>query len=162
MITCLLNLILLSALPCPEPNEACLNALVDNWLKVNPIVNRQVYVQGEPSDPNNREYCKYVIKQWQFHPLTIMDLDMDGVINLRDFAVLSACYVPTVVIPEPNMPEPNDNAFGLICYTVGGKSHLYSDCRYIKDKAWSPCLCNDPNNNNGICLTCLARKAREE
>jgi len=150
----------ISGLPCPEPNEACLNALVSNWLKVNPVINRTIYVQGEPNDPNNKEYCKFVVKQWKFNPLRIMDLNPkpDGVVNLKDFAVLSACWVG-VKIPDANLPpEPNDNAFGQICYTVGGKCHLYEDCRYIKDKAWTPCLCESDN----ICLACLARKAEEQ
>lgn len=45
-----------------------------------------------------------------------------------------------------------------ICYTLGGKHRLYSDCRYTKDKQWSPTIC-DPNE---ICLTCVARRVREE
>ena len=86
--------------------------------------------------------------------------------NLKDFAALSKVWnMPQVVQPtEPNeiiIPEPNepiiDTAFGQICYTLGGKHHLYQDCRYIAGKEWVPCVC-DPNN---ICLTCTARKITE-
>lgn len=161
MILTLFISLALTGLPCPEPNEQCLNALASNWLRENPIADRQIYIQDytDANDPNARSYFKYTIKAWQFHPLVIMDLDMDGVINLRDFAILSACYVPSVVIPEPNNieVEPNDASLGAICYTVGGRHHLYDDCRYIVSKEWIPCLCESDN----LCLVCLARKVSE-
>lgn len=82
--------------------------------------------------------------------------------NLKDFAALSKVWsapepnVPVITPPEPNEPAV-DTAFGHICYTIGGKQHLYDDCRYIIGKDWIPCVC-DPNN---ICLTCKARRAND-
>lgn len=95
--------------------------------------------------------------------------------DLNWFCILSKHYVPEtssvlneiettveIAVEEPIVTEPNelvnDNALGQICYTIGGKQHLYQDCRYLKDKEWIPCVC-DPNN---FCLTCVARKAQEE
>jgi hypothetical protein len=87
--------------------------------------------------------------------------------NLKDVAALSKVWnMPPVAQPaEPNEPaisDPNsseipNSSLGHICYTVGGKHHLYQDCRYIADKAWTPCVC-DPNN---ICLTCAVRRLEE-
>jgi len=84
--------------------------------------------------------------------------------NLLDFAHLSRNWRPiikpvatiddVVVIPS----DPNEPADVQICFTIGGKHHLYSDCQYLKGKEWKPCLC-DPNN---ICLSCIAEKARKE
>jgi len=60
-----------------------------------------------------------------------------------------------VVTPaDPNSSEIPNSSLGQICYTVGGKHHLYQDCRYLAGKEWIPCVC-DPNN---ICLTCAARR----
>ena len=83
-------------------------------------------------------------------------------LDLQAFATFAAYYdipVPTVPKVEP-VQDPNLPYVEGICYTLGDgyKQHLYSDCRHLKDKQWSPCVC-DPNE---ICLTCVARKASEE
>jgi hypothetical protein len=96
--------------------------------------------------------------------------------NLEDFAQLARRWKPTICGPDlpendtqpdlcpiddtqtdPNSQGTLDSSLGQICYTVGGKQHLYQDCRYIRDKAWTPCVC-DPNS---ICLTCTARRLAE-
>lgn len=94
-------------------------------------------------------------QSWRQHQVQYGDLNLDGKTDMKDFAILSTCYVPSVVVPAA---EPNDTAFGHICYTVGGKFHLYSDCRYLVNKEWMPCLCESGN----VCLSCLHGRLKDE
>ena len=55
--------------------------------------------------------------------------------------------------------KPPESTLGVICYTLGGKDHLYRHCSSIVGKVVTECDCK-PNNEN-ICLKCLARKIRE-
>ena len=75
--------------------------------------------------------------------------------NLNGFVYLARHWPGDPNSIPPVVEEPD--TLGVICYTLGGKDHLYSDCRYLTDKEWRPCVC-DPNN---ICLTCTARKLKE-
>jgi hypothetical protein len=74
--------------------------------------------------------------------------------SLNGFLYLSRHWPgdPNYIPPEP------PSTVGVICYTVGGKHHLYQDCSYISGKEWTPCVC-DPNN---ICLRCAARRITDD
>ena len=113
------------------------------WQAVNP--SRKVYTPAA--------YCQWRLKE-------LVDKGKwTSVYDLRDFAAFARAYIPCVPqLPEDETQDPNLPYTEGICYTVGGKHHLYADCRHLKDKQWSPTIC-DPNN---ICLTCVARKARED
>lgn len=71
--------------------------------------------------------------------------------NLSDFAQLSAKYKPTHPTEPPPAPEPPAKWIG---YTVGGKVHLYIDCRYIAGKDSKEIEITETSD---ICLTCIAR-----
>ena len=94
---------------------------------------------------NKKESLPFLLSHW------CLKAEGEPSFNLHDFAAFSAYWKPTEIL---------DNTLGIICYTVGGKRHYYSNCRYIKDRNWTNCLCNDLLDRDGtnICLTCIARK----
>jgi hypothetical protein len=88
-------------------------------------------------------------------------------LTLTEFNILSRGWKPQPaiippVIVEPNEPpaivEPNLPDISNLCFTVGGKHHLYIDCSYLTGRTDLTIEDCAPNN---ICIRCAARKVRE-
>lgn len=125
----------------------------DRWLEPVAVIDH-IWYKPADNDPN---LLLKVVKQEVVHRF-----------DLSDFAIYARQYQgdPNYIPPEPptmpqdaNEPEPNEvQAQAVFCFTVGGKHHLYEDCRYIVGKEYKPCLC-DPNS---LCLTCKSRALAED
>ena len=136
----------IASLPPADPNETGLKQLVHCWLFDNPQVERRVYYPlhaADPNDPNSKAFTRITISTSMYHPLSVWDLNCDGITNLADFAILSKCWTGKIQV--------------MMGWTIGGKIHLYRDCRYIKDKS-AAAVEIDPNN---VCLSCKARKVND-
>jgi len=99
----------------------------------------------------NKEKLGFFMKHW-LNP----DFSKGPQYNLLDFRHLAAHWHPVdKYVPDPNAPQE------LIGWTIGGKIHLYPDCRYLKgkDDRIKPVKIEDPNN---VCLSCIAEKARKD
>jgi hypothetical protein len=123
----------------------------EHWLE--PVVWRE-HICYHPSEgePNNLNKLLKVTKWIPSHRF-----------DLTDFALYARQYTDPNRIPpepptmpvEPNVVEPNAiEPIVQFCFTVGGKHHLYEDCRYLNGKEYIPCVCDQ----NNLCLTCAARK----
>jgi len=123
-------------------------------------------------DANNYTYDCKVVKLDHEGAFRWMLKGWPNVYDMKAFGKLSQNWKPRQVVPpsDPNtlpklvvVPEPNEPVLSYIpgiCYTVGGKHHLFYDCQYLKNKDWKPCICStDPND---ICLICIARKANND
>jgi hypothetical protein len=89
---------------------------------------------------------------------------LQGGLTLTEFNIVSRYWrrveVPPQVVIEPNEPviiEPNEPDISNVCFSVGGKHHLFIDCSYMTGKLPLIVDCNP----NDICLRCAARKLSE-
>jgi hypothetical protein len=151
----LLLLLLISGFAQADPNGFDPNDLKDftsHWLEPAVTATKVYYIPSE-GEPNNLNKLLKIVQERVVHRL-----------DLTDFVFLAQRwegdpnYIPPVETPtmpqDANEPEPNEvQATVRFCFTIGGKHHLFEDCRYILGKEYKPCLC-DPNN---MCLTCAAR-----
>jgi len=157
-----MTLLILAILAIGQADPNALRDFASHWLEPVAWTERVYYVPSE-TDPNNMSLLAKVTQRRVVHRL-----------DLTDFVFLAQRWPgdPNAVFPdvgkiEPNQPtmpqdvnepEPNEvQAKTVFCFTVGGRDHLYEDCRYIKDKEYKPCLCEDGN----LCLTCVNRKLNQ-
>ena len=147
-MTRLLLVLLLCAFAQADPNSFDPNDLrffASHWLEPAVTATKVYYLPSE-GEPNNLDKLLKITQERVVHRL-----------DLTDFVFVSRLWYsdPNRIPPsELNVVEPNEvQASVQFCFTIGGKHHLYDDCRYIRGKEYKPCIC-DPNN---LCLTCAAR-----
>jgi len=126
--------------------------------------NQSLYITYNPDDIRyiNLQRWRWIMPESEYRRMTHREclmfmsehwLDQTFGFRLEDFAALSRHWSGHT----PYQEEPTEPVIGIVCFTVGGKHHLYADCRYIANKESSPCLCDDAN----ICLVCAARRLSE-
>lgn len=125
--------------------------------------NQSLYITYNPDDIRyiNLQRWRWIMPESYYQRMTHQECLMfmaehwlDPIFGFRfeDFAELSRHWSGHTPYQEPTEP-----AIGVVCYTIGGKHHLYIDCRYIASKETTPCLCDEVN----ICLVCTARRLSE-
>jgi len=154
-MTRLLLVLLLCAFAQADPNSFDPNDLrffASHWLEPAVTATKVYYIPSE-GEPNNLDKLLKITQERVVHRL-----------DMTDFVFVSRLWYsdPNRIMPtmpqDANEPEPYQvQGQAVICFTVGGRGHLYEDCRYLRGKEYKPCLC-DPNN---ICLTCISRDLLE-
>jgi hypothetical protein len=82
---------------------------------------------------------------------------IDNGLTLVEFRTLSKHW-QSVAVPPPVIVEPNLPDISNLCFTIGGKHHLFIDCSYLTGKDGLDIQTCDPNN---ICIRCAARRLSE-
>ena len=102
------------------------------------LVKRNIGLENQGAQVEvNHGWYKSIETQRLYVPAEVGDIDGNDITNMDDLALCLS------ISPE--------------CFTLGGKYHLFEDCRHIRGKLYKSCEC-EPNN---VCLTCVARKLKE-